>query len=80
MKEKETKSNLTNEDLFEGVQISKQETQSIKKEIAGKKSGDVQSTIKSIPGVTDVTVKLSPFWVTTVPTDLSKVVINISKS
>ena len=55
-------------------------SQSIKKEIAGKKSGDVQSTIKSIPGVTDVTVKLSPFWVTTVPTDLSKVVINISKS
>jgi hypothetical protein len=56
------------------------DSQAIKKEIAGKKTGDVQSTIKSIPGVTDVTVKLSPFWVTTVPTNLSKVVINISKS
>jgi len=59
---------------------AKLDTSTIKQEVAGKKTADVESTIKSNPGVTDVTVKLSPFWVSSVPTDQKKIVINITKS
>ncbi|HET9174144.1 MAG TPA: hypothetical protein VFN56_02570, partial [Candidatus Saccharimonadales bacterium] len=51
----------------------------IKQTAAGKKSGDVQSAIKSNPGVTDVTVNLSPFWVTNVPSNTSKITVTIAK-
>jgi len=52
----------------------------LKQQLAGKKSGDVKSYIKQTPGVTDVTVKYSPFWVSKVPGKSSKVTINITKS
>lgn len=52
----------------------------LKTQLAGKKSGDVQSYIKQTPGVTDVSVKYSPFWVSTVPKKASKVVIQIDKA
>ena len=52
----------------------------IKKEIAGKKSGDVQTIISQIPGVTSVNVHLSPFWVGSVPTNPNKVTITIGKA
>jgi hypothetical protein len=52
---------------------------SIKQEVAGKKSGDVISLLKADPDVTDVNVKLSPFWVTTVPTKTSKITIDVAK-
>lgn len=48
-------------------------------EIAGKKTGDVTQIIKSTPGVTDVTVKYSPFWVTAMPTKQSKITVTIDK-
>jgi hypothetical protein len=51
----------------------------LKKQLAGMKSGDVQSTIKQTPGVTDVNVKYSPFWVNAVPKKAAKVQINIVK-
>ena len=51
----------------------------LKKQIAGKKSGDVKSAIGSLPGVTKVDVKYSPFWVTTAPTNTSKITVNIAK-
>jgi len=53
-------------------------TNEIKKEIAGKKAGDVQSLIGNIPGVTKVEVQLSPFWVSTVPSNASKVQVTVS--
>jgi len=59
---------------------AKLDTSSLKRQVSGKKSADVESTIKSNPGVTSVNVKLSPFWVTTVPADQKKIVINITKS
>ena len=45
----------------------------VKKRTAGKKFGDIQSDLKSIQGVDDVEVKLSPFWVSTVPDDTEKI-------
>jgi hypothetical protein len=52
----------------------------IKKEVAGKRSGDAQTFIGQLPGVTSVKVYLSPFWVGSVPTNPSKVTVDISKA
>ena len=46
---------------------------------AGKKSGDVQSELRADPGVTDVTVKFSPFFVNHVPKKLDKITVTIAK-
>lgn len=51
----------------------------IKEQIAGKKSGEVRDTLKGYPGVTDVEVKLSPFWVNSVPKSASKITITYEK-
>jgi hypothetical protein len=48
-------------------------TDDIKKQSKGKKSGEVQANISSISGVSNVQVNFSYFWVTTVPNDTSKV-------
>lgn len=47
----------------------------IKKEIAGKKKGDVQQILGNRPGVKEVSVKYSPFWVYTTPTKPSKITL-----
>jgi hypothetical protein len=52
----------------------------LKTKLAGKKAGDVKSYIKQTPGVTDVEVKLGPFWVSSVPGKASHVTINIVKA
>lgn len=52
----------------------------IKKQAAGKKIGDVKALVNTVPGVTNVDVKLSPFWVSSVPTNLSKITVTISKA
>jgi hypothetical protein len=49
----------------------------IKKQVAGKKIGDVKTLVNNLPGVTEVDVRLSPFWVSTVPTNLNKVTVTI---
>jgi hypothetical protein len=51
----------------------------IKKLAAGKKSGDIQTALRSDPGVTDVVIKLSPFFVSTVPKKLDKITVTIAK-
>lgn len=53
--------------------------EAIKKQIAGKKSGDVQNIIKSYPGVTGVDTSYSPFWVHSVPSKVNKITITIDK-
>jgi hypothetical protein len=53
---------------------------SLKKQIAGKKSGDVKTIIGSIPGVTNVNVHFSPFWVSATPKNVNKITIDIKKS
>ena len=47
------------------------------KAIAGKRAGDVRAYVGSLPGVTKVDVNLSPFWVSSVPTDPKKVTVKI---
>jgi hypothetical protein len=50
----------------------------LKKQVAGKKGGEVKSLLESNPGVTDVQVKLSPFFVTSVPKKTSRISITIA--
>lgn len=52
----------------------------LKKQIAGKKSGDVKSIIGNNPGVKSVTVNFSPFWVSSTPKSTSKITIKFQKA
>lgn len=45
----------------------------IKEQAKGRRTGEVIGDIKAIDGVSDVNVKLSPFWVTGVPDDVKKI-------
>ncbi len=47
----------------------------IKELVQGKRSGEVIGLIKAIDGVSDVDVKLSPFWVQGVPGDTKKITV-----
>jgi hypothetical protein len=51
----------------------------IKKEVAGKKVGTIKSIISANPNVTSVNISFSPFWVSSAPTNLSKINIIIAK-
>jgi hypothetical protein len=51
----------------------------LRKQVAGKKTGDAQKALKTNPGVTDVNVTYSPFWVTSIPGNESKITITIEK-
>lgn len=51
----------------------------LKKQIAGKKKGDARDLISKYPGVKDVTVNLSPFWVGKVPSKAKKVNIQFER-
>jgi hypothetical protein len=53
---------------------------SLKKQIEGKKAGDVRTIIGANPGVTSVNVHYSPFWVSTAPKNANKITIIIKKS
>lgn len=52
----------------------------LKKQLVGMKSGDVENYVKQTPGVTSVQVHYSPFWVSVVPSNASKVKISIVKA
>lgn len=51
----------------------------LKPQVAGKKANDASNIIKENPGVTDVNVSYSPFWVSAIPKNTSKISIVIEK-
>ncbi len=51
----------------------------IKKQVAGKKAGAAKELIKAYPGVTDVTVTYSPFWVSAIPKNSTKITVVIQE-
>ncbi len=55
------------------------DTEQLKKDIAGKKKGDIENQIKEIEGVKDVQVTYSPFWVSKTPKNISKITINLEE-
>ena len=52
----------------------------IKQQAAGQKSGPVSDSLKANPGVTDVTINLSPFWVKSIPGNTDKITVTIDKT
>lgn len=48
---------------------------SIKKQVLGRKTGEIQETLQGIQGIESVEVNYYPFWVTSVPSDEKKVTI-----
>lgn len=54
--------------------------ETLKTQIAGKKAYDVRTIATATPGVTNVTVKYSPFWVSHVPSKTSRITIIIQKT
>ncbi len=55
-----------------GVQVKQEE---LKKEIAGKKKGDVQQTLQALPGVKEVDVRYNVFWATKTPKNINKITL-----
>lgn len=51
----------------------------IRRDAMGKKSPEVKEMFNDNPDITNVDVKLSPFWVSSVPNDEKKVIIKIAK-
>lgn len=47
----------------------------IKQEVKGKRYGEIAGDLRAIEGVSDVEVKLSPFWVQGVPGDVNKITV-----
>lgn len=60
-----------------GVQ---QNVDDIKKSVTNKKKGEVQEIIKQRPGVEDVTVEFSPFWVYKTPRSENRITIVFQQS
>ncbi len=52
----------------------------VKEEIRGKKRGEIEKSIGAIPGVEEVTVDYSPFWVFSTPKASKKISIVIEKT
>lgn len=48
---------------------------SIKKQVLGRKTGEIQETLQQVQGIESVEVNYYPFWVTSVPGDEKKVTI-----
>lgn len=57
------------------VGVEPNNEKAIKEIVAGKKKGDAKSLIQSRPGVKDVTIDTSPFWVSKIPKNQNKITI-----
>ena len=53
--------------------------EALKKQIAGKKSGDIQTMIQAYPGVKEVNARFSPFWVSKAPRNTKRITITIEQ-
>jgi hypothetical protein len=51
----------------------------LKKDIAGKKAGDAKQSLESRPGVSKADIKLSPFWVFSIPKKTQKITVQINE-
>ena len=55
------------------------DAEAVKRDIVGKKSGEVKDQLMTNPGVEDVVVKYSPFWVTKAP-KVEKTIVTFEKT
>lgn len=52
----------------------------LKTDIAGKKRGEAENIVRALPGVKEVTVNYSPFWVNKAPSKPSKITIEFQQA
>lgn len=76
--------NITPEETTVSMQVTvvagaALDVSSIKKQVAGKKAGDAKEIILASPGVTNVTVEYSPFWVNSIPKKTDKITVVIQE-
>jgi hypothetical protein len=64
---------------FTALAGPKLDDEALKALVAGKKAAEAESLLKSYPGVTDVKVEYSPFWVSSIPKKTSKITITYEK-
>jgi hypothetical protein len=55
------------------------DTAQIASNAAGKKSSEIKADVSGNPDVTEVTVKMSPFWVTKAPKNVNKITVTVAK-
>jgi hypothetical protein len=62
---------------YAGIVVAgpKLDDEAIKKEIAGKRRGEAQDLIRKRPGIKDVEIAYSPFWVQKTPKSIGKITI-----
>jgi hypothetical protein len=63
-----------NTNVTTGTQL---DTEKVKEQASGKRRGEIQEELKKIPGVIDVEVAYSPFYVSKTPSDKNKITIVI---
>jgi hypothetical protein len=51
------------------------DTNEVKRQVKGKRFGEIQQQLQAIQGVDSVDVKFFPFWVSSVPNDDKKIVV-----
>ena len=56
------------------------DTEALKAEIAGKKSGETENIVKALPGVKNAEVNYSPFWVSRTPKKQAKITIEFKSN
>jgi hypothetical protein len=56
----------------------KQDAEAIAQSVAGKKKGQSYDTLRSLPGVKEVTINYSPFWVSKTPKNTSKITVTFT--
>lgn len=63
--------------VYTGPEITEEE---ILEEVKGKRIGDARSLLRSIDGVSDVSIETSFFWVSSIPSDANKITINLTSA
>ncbi|PID99651.1 hypothetical protein CSA80_00070 [Candidatus Saccharibacteria bacterium] len=64
---------------IESVAGPELDVETLKRQVAGKKAGEIKQAFGELPGVTNVEVSYGPFWVTSAPKDTGKITITIAK-
>ena len=54
------------------------DTESLKREVVGMKSGEIKGLLNNRPGIRQVDVKFSPFWVSNTPKKTDKITVNVN--
>jgi len=56
------------------------DTEALKQDVAGKKSGETENIVKDLPGVKAVEVNYSPFWVSRTPKATKKITVEFKSA